>query len=85
VRVNVGGRPQDTWRLLGWTDARGKRVDRRFRRLCEDIRGRDDLVELEYLPAVRSASMAGRTVFREVLHGGLFGAECFVYQHVPTR
>jgi hypothetical protein len=85
TRVNVGGKAQDTWRLLGWTDARGQRVDRRFRRLCVGICGRNDLADIEYLPATRSTSMANHTVFREVLYGGRHGSEIIVYQHVPTH
>jgi hypothetical protein len=86
ARANIGGKAQDTWRALGWGDARGHRVDRRFRRLCVSIRGNDDLRDIEYLPATRSASMASHTVYREILFGGQYGREKYaVYQHVLTR
>lgn len=84
ARANIGGKAQDTWRAIGWGDARGHRVDRRFRRLCVSIRGNADLEDIEYLPSTRCGSMASHTVYREILFDGQYGREKYaVYQHVP--
>jgi hypothetical protein len=84
ARMKVGGRAQEAWKLLGWTQARGQRVDRKLRRLRNTLKQNPELVEIGYEPDGRCASGGSHFHYRELLFDGQLGAASFIYQHVPS-
>ncbi len=77
-RLRLRGKPEDVWAHLGWTPARGRRVDRRFRRLRAVVTEREDLRENVFESGRPGISGASATWFVERFYSGLA-----VYQHLP--
>jgi hypothetical protein len=71
----------DIWAHLGWDDERGERIDRRFRRLRNQIRAIGAGIQCrDYRPAA-GLSAASCTAYFEPLWDGAKGSRSGVWQH----
>lgn len=84
ARIKVGGGAQEAWKLLGWTQARGQRVDRKLRRLRSKLKQNPELVEIGYEADGHTASAGSHFHYRELLFDGYLGTARFIFQHVPS-
>src|ERR1035441_10417851 len=71
----------ELWHALGWDDARGKAVDRRYRRLLNQLRESGAGMEWRTAPV---AGLTSATYFFETLYDGARGTERGVWQHADA-
>ena len=71
----------ELWHALGWDAARGKAVDRRYRRLRSQLRESGAGMQWRTAPV---AGLTSATYFFETLYDGAQGAERGVWQHADA-
>ena len=71
----------ELWHALGWDDARGKAVDRRYRRLLNQLRENGAGMEWRTAPV---PGFTSATYFFETLYDGARGTERGVWQHADA-